>query len=89
MAAQAAQTAARTAAGRDPAKVHDAAQQFEALLLGQMLQPIVTGSSDSAMLLSSNLKGSDGDTVKNFLDDYAGEAGYLIGYEDPAYFSRD
>jgi hypothetical protein len=34
----ASETAARTASGRDPDKVHDAAQQFEALLLGQMLR---------------------------------------------------
>ena len=31
-------TTAVAAAPRDPAKVHDAAQQFEALLLGQMLR---------------------------------------------------
>jgi len=31
-------TAASSATPRDPAKVHDAAQQFEALLLGQMLR---------------------------------------------------
>ena len=31
-------TTASVGAPRDPAKVHDAAQQFEALLLGQMLR---------------------------------------------------
>ena len=63
IAAPAAQTAARTAAGRDPNKVHNAAQQFEALLLGQMLRSV--RESNPGWL------GSGGDAAGDCATDFA------------------
>jgi flagellar protein FlgJ len=50
-------------AGRDPAKVHDAAQQFEALLIGQMMR--------SARQSGSGWLGGDEDSAGECATDYA------------------
>ena len=60
---QAAQTTARAASGRDPDKVHDAAQQFEALLLGQMLRSAREGNT--------GWLGSGSDAAGNCATDFA------------------
>lgn len=54
---------ARAHAPDDPAKVHDAAQQFEALLLGQMLR--------SERESSNGWLGSGGDSAGDCATDYA------------------
>jgi peptidoglycan hydrolase FlgJ len=60
---QTGQTAARSASGRDPDKVHDAAQQFEALLLGQMLRSVRESNT--------GWMGSGGDAAGNCATDFA------------------
>ena len=60
---QAGQSAARIASGRDPDKVHDAAQQFEALLLGQMLRSSREGNT--------GWLGSGGDAAGDCATDFA------------------
>ena len=56
-------TAGAIPSGKDPAKIHDAAQQFEALLLGQILH--AARDKDSGWL------GSGGDSSSDCATDYA------------------
>jgi Rod binding domain-containing protein len=56
-------TAAPSAAGRDPDKAHDAAQQFEALLMGQILR--------SARQSATGWLGADEDSSAECATDFA------------------